>query len=135
MFSGLRWLTPSWVGYWTPTQLHHRLSATHHWTSRPGTITFNTPSAMSAPLGLVQFALCGKQGATASSALSLECYSTPSYAFWCRFSPPLTYIPPHQSTMNPICCKKGEILIAPDVSCLERYYTDVLLACLTKVRR
>ncbi len=34
VFSGLRWLI-GWVGYWTPTQPHHRLSAFYHPTPSP----------------------------------------------------------------------------------------------------
>ena len=34
VFSGLRWLTGR-VGYWTPTQPHHRSSASCHWMPLP----------------------------------------------------------------------------------------------------
>jgi hypothetical protein len=34
VFSGFRWLT-CWVGYWTPTQPHHHLSAFYRWMPTP----------------------------------------------------------------------------------------------------
>ncbi len=34
VFSGLRWLT-GWIGYWTPTKMHHRSSASHRPTPPP----------------------------------------------------------------------------------------------------